>query len=240
MLFDELLAGASPEHRIVHVAPESPAQIVYTSGTTSRPKGAVISHRSSIIQGIANAMLFGMTAVERTCVVLPLFHVNGQYVGVVPTLTVGGTIVLLEAFSARKFWGQVRAHRCTFMSIVPMLLRTMLAQPPRADDGEHSCACRSMRCRPRTPSGTSSNTASVSAWWKAVFRRPSAYAPPTPSCTARPSDTASPARARAADARGGRITSRPAAGRGRPDPRARRADVFRLPQRRGGDRSVHD
>lgn len=133
---DEVIAGAGPAP-IVPVAPEAPSLIVYTSGTTSRPKGAVISHRSAVIQGIALAMLFGMTERDRTCVVLPLFHVNAQFVGAIPTLTVGGTIVLLESFSARRFWQQVRAHRCTLTSLVPMLLRTMLAQPERDDDARH-------------------------------------------------------------------------------------------------------
>ena len=136
-LLPDILASASKVCRIVSVTPESASQIVYTSGTTSRPKGVVISHRSSLNQGISVAMLLGMTASERTCVVLPLFHVNGQYVGVMPTLTVGGTIVLLEQFSATKFWLQVRHHRCTLMSIVPMQLRTMLAQPAHPDDARH-------------------------------------------------------------------------------------------------------
>ena len=148
-LLTSILASGSPEHRIVRVAPEAPAQIVYTSGTTSRPKGAVISHKSTLIQGIALAMLFGMTRAERTCVVLPLFHVNGQYVTTIPTLTVGGTIVLLETFSAHKFWSQIRAHRCTFMSIVPMLLRTILAQPPHDDDADH-CVRLSFYALPTT------------------------------------------------------------------------------------------
>jgi crotonobetaine/carnitine-CoA ligase len=134
---DALEKSASPEHRIMRVPPEAPSQIVYTSGTTSRPKGAVISHRASVIQGIAMAMLFGMNASDRACIVLPLFHVNAQYVGAIPALTAGATIVLLEVFSARKFWNQVRTHRATALSIVPMLLRTMLAQPPRDDDAKH-------------------------------------------------------------------------------------------------------
>ena len=136
-LLDELIAACAGRSHVVAVAPESPSLIVYTSGTTSRPKGAVISHRSAVIQGIALAMLFGMTERDRTCVVLPLFHVNAQFVGAIPTLTVGGTIVLLESFSARRFWQQVRAHRCTLTSLVPMLLRTMLAQPERDDDARH-------------------------------------------------------------------------------------------------------
>ncbi len=137
-LLSDIEASSSDADAKVRVAPEAPAQIIYTSGTTSRPKGVILSHRSSVIQGVASAMLFGLTANDRFCVSLPLFHVNAQFVGVIPALTVGGTVVLLEAFSARKFWNQVRAHNCTAMSIVPMVLRTMLAQPPSDDDARHN------------------------------------------------------------------------------------------------------
>ena len=136
-LLPDIEANQSATYQVVRVSPDAPAQIVYTSGTTSRPKGVIISHKSSLIQGISVAMLFGMTAADRCCVVLPLFHVNGQYVGVMPTLTVGGTIVLLEAYSASNFWNQVRRHECTLMSLVPMLLRTMLAQPAQPQDATH-------------------------------------------------------------------------------------------------------
>lgn len=133
----DILANESTDSRIVRVALEAASQIVYTSGTTSRPKGVVISHKASLTQGISIAMLFGMVPTDRTCVVLPLFHVNGQYVGVMPTLTVGGTLVLIEQYSATRFWAQVRRHECTLMSIVPMQLRTMLAQPESPDDAQH-------------------------------------------------------------------------------------------------------
>lgn len=121
----------------VAIPADAPSQIIYTSGTTSRPKGAVLSQQGSVLQGIATAMLFGMRPSDRVCVTLPLFHVNAQFVGVIPTLTVGGTVVLFEGFSARKYWNQVKTHRCTAISIVPMVLRTLLAQPPRDDDAKH-------------------------------------------------------------------------------------------------------
>ena len=127
---------ASPDFRPVAVAPGDPSQIIYTSGTTSRPKGAILGHHGSVTQGIALAQHFGLNREERTCVVLPLFHVNGQFVSVIPTLTVGGTVVLLQSYSARRYWAQVRKHRCTFISIVPMILRTLLAQPPQATDAQ--------------------------------------------------------------------------------------------------------
>jgi len=139
--------GFQPLHSILDTAPahfyevrvtgDAPSQIVYTSGTTSRPKGVVISHQASVTQGLSIATLFGMTPADRTCVVLPMFHVNAQYVGCIPTLTVGATIVLLEQYSATNFWSQIRFHKCTLMSIVPMLLRTMLAQPVLLTDRDH-------------------------------------------------------------------------------------------------------
>ena len=128
--------GAATWHQIA-IAPNDPSQIIYTSGTTSRPKGAILSHHGSVTQGIALAQHFGLNREERTCVVLPLFHVNGQFVGVIPTLTVGGTVVLLQSYSASRYWSQVRRHRCTFISIVPMILRTLLAQPPQDTDAQH-------------------------------------------------------------------------------------------------------
>lgn len=133
-----LLENTGADWPDVAVSAASASQIIYTSGTTSRPKGAILGHHASITQGIALAQHFGLNANERTCVVLPLFHVNGQFVGVIPTLTVGGTVVLLQTFSASRYWAQVRRHRCTFISIVPMILRTLLAQPPHESDAQHA------------------------------------------------------------------------------------------------------
>lgn len=137
-LLSDCIASGSPDAEAVAVPPEAISQIVYTSGTTSRPKGVLISHRSSIIQGVAISQTLGMRNDDRTCVVLPLFHVNGQYVGALSTLAVGGTIILLESYSASRFWQQVRRHACTLISIVPMQLRTLLAQPADAGDAHHS------------------------------------------------------------------------------------------------------
>ncbi|WP_221794134.1 class I adenylate-forming enzyme family protein [Aquisediminimonas sediminicola] len=133
----DFIAFGSVDQPAVPVSAEAISQIVYTSGTTSRPKGVLISHQSSIIQGVSISQTLGMRNDDRTCVVLPLFHVNGQYVGVLSTLAVGGTVVLLESYSATRFWQQVRRHQCTLISIVPMQLRTMLAQPVDPGDADH-------------------------------------------------------------------------------------------------------
>ncbi len=122
----------------IKISPEEIAEIIFTSGTTARPKGAMLSHRSSLYQGIATAMLFTLTDKDRFCVVLPLFHVNAQFVSVVPGLTAGGTLILLERYSATKYWSQVVKYKATLMSMVPMILRTLLTQPESPLDKAHS------------------------------------------------------------------------------------------------------
>ncbi len=97
----------------------------------------MLNHRSMLYQGIVTAMAYNTTAADRSCVVLPLFHVNGQFISTIPLLTAGGTLILLEKFSATKFWRQVVRHKATLLSIVPMMLRTMLAQPPSPEDKAH-------------------------------------------------------------------------------------------------------
>jgi carnitine-CoA ligase len=140
-LLSDLEKKYSEKRPLVTISGSDPSQILFTSGTTSRPKGVILSHGSSVYQGIATAMHFGITENERTCATLPLFHVNGQFVSVMPTMAMGGTVVLLEKFSATKYWDQIVKHKCTFMSMVPMMLRTLLAQPETGREKDHHIRC---------------------------------------------------------------------------------------------------
>lgn len=117
---------------------EDPVEILFTSGTTSRPKGVVLTHANCLWSGerVAAAMTLGDDA--RCLTSLPVFHVNAQSVTVLSALTAAGTCILLQEFSARRFWGQMRAHRATQTSLVAMQLRTLLAQPPAPTDTNHS------------------------------------------------------------------------------------------------------
>ena len=83
---------------------EDPVEILFTSGTTSRPKGVVLTHANCLWSGerVAAAMTLGDDA--RCLTSLPTFHVNAQSVTVLSALTAGGTCILLQEFSARRFW----------------------------------------------------------------------------------------------------------------------------------------
>lgn len=120
------------------VAAEDVAQMVFTSGTTSRPKAVLLTHANYLHSGEREARCSGVDQDDRLITALPLFHVNAQSNTVLAALSVGGTCILLEEYRATKFWSQVRRHRATAVSLVAMQLRTLLAQPTAATDRDHA------------------------------------------------------------------------------------------------------
>jgi crotonobetaine/carnitine-CoA ligase len=116
---------------------ETVAEILFTSGTTSRPKGVMITHGNCLWAGERASKQIRQTPAERSLTPFPWFHANAQVNTILPTLTVGGTVVLLERYSATRFWGQVQRHGAHVLSLAPMMLRTILAQAPQSSDPEH-------------------------------------------------------------------------------------------------------
>ncbi|MCW2954962.1 MAG: AMP-binding protein [Conexibacter sp.] len=134
--FDDVLAaaGAPPRPR---VGGDDLAELIFTSGTTRKPKAVMLTHANCVRAGQDSVNCLWLDEGERCLTALPLFHVNGQAMSVLGALTVAGTLVLIEEFRASRFWGQVRAHRATQTCIVAMQLRTLIAQPPDAGDRDH-------------------------------------------------------------------------------------------------------
>lgn len=117
---------------------ETLAEIIFTSGTTSRPKGVMITHANCLWAGERASKQIRLAPDERNLTALPWFHANAQVNCILPALTVGGTVVLLETYSASRFWEQVRRHRANVLSLLATMLRTISAQPPRPSDADHA------------------------------------------------------------------------------------------------------
>ncbi len=107
--------------------PDDPASILYTSGTTGRPKGAVMSHANLAFSAANLAASWGFVPADRLLHILPLFHTHGLFVAVHLTLTTGASMVLLDRFDP----GAVLRHLpdCTVMMGVPTHYTRMLAEP---------------------------------------------------------------------------------------------------------------
>jgi len=110
-------------------APEDTALILYTSGTTGRPKGAMLTHRNLVANArcIAQWLRFGPG--ERVLTVMPLFHANAIVIGLLAPLVAGGSAVIAERFHASAFWRTVERHRATTAGTVPTMLALLLAAP---------------------------------------------------------------------------------------------------------------
>ncbi|MGH3240709.1 MAG: AMP-binding protein [Spirillospora sp.] len=119
------------------VGSEDVVEMVFTSGTTARPKAVMITHANCLWGGERVSRGAALHGGDRLLTALPLFHINAQEITVLAALTVGGTAVLLEEYHASGFWSRVRHHGATSVSLVAMQVRTMLARPPSPDDAAH-------------------------------------------------------------------------------------------------------
>jgi acyl-CoA synthetase (AMP-forming)/AMP-acid ligase II len=113
------------------------AVIFYTSGTTSKPKGVVLSHGAVLDEGRSNAEGWRLRASDRSYIVLPLFHCNALFLQLVPALLAGATAILGDRYSASRYLDECRGHRITLANITGGAIRSLLAQPAGPGDRDH-------------------------------------------------------------------------------------------------------
>lgn len=126
--FADLFADAAsfPERP---AEPMLPVGIMFTSGTTSRPKAVVHTHANAVWASRVGPTNVNMTSGDVYLIYLPFFHVNAQSWSMWTTLGVGGTIVLQPKYSATRFWEVVTKHNVTHISIIPFVLKGVAGQP---------------------------------------------------------------------------------------------------------------
>lgn len=126
---DRLVAGAEAVPIDDPVSPGDPCMIMYTSGTTGRPKGAVLSHANVTWNSLNVLVDVDLAADEVTLVVAPLFHTAGLNMTCLPTLLKGGRVVLLGAFDPGRVLEVIEAERVTYLFGVPTMFDAMAAHP---------------------------------------------------------------------------------------------------------------
>lgn len=108
--------------------PMAPVGIMYTSGTTSRPKAVVHTHANAIWASRQGSLNIDMDGDGVYLIYLPFFHVNAQSWSTWSTLGAGGTIVLQPKFSSSRFWEVVTKHDVTHISLIPFVFKALAGQ----------------------------------------------------------------------------------------------------------------
>jgi fatty-acyl-CoA synthase len=109
--------------------------LVYTSGTTGQPKGATHTRAGMQANALAATAAQGLDAGTRALAVLPLFHVGGLCIQTLPTLAVGGKVLLHPRFEANAWFDAVASWRPTTTLLVPAVMKALVDHPrwPEAD-----------------------------------------------------------------------------------------------------------
>ncbi|MEO8814778.1 MAG: long-chain fatty acid--CoA ligase [Mycobacterium sp.] len=132
-VLDDLLGTRAPLGNPVFPAPEEVAVIMYTSGTTGRPKGAMLTHANLFWNNVNALLAFDTSQHDISLVCAPLFHIGGLNVTTLLTLQKGGRIVLMPTFDPGRALELIAEHRVTTMFGVPAMFLFMSQLPQFAE-----------------------------------------------------------------------------------------------------------
>ncbi len=139
--YETALSKLRPLEHLEPVSPDTPMLILYTSGTTGEPKGALLPHRKTLFNSLNAQLFFELTRSDRVLVPLPLFHSFGLLIMALPTLYCGGTVHLMPGFDPAAIWDRVERERITLLGGVPTMFQALLDaldDPSRRADGRES------------------------------------------------------------------------------------------------------
>ena len=108
------------------ITAESPALLMYTSGTTGQPKGALLTHGNLLSGARAVASWHALKPSDRVLSSLPLYHINGQVIATITPFLSGGSIIAPHRFSVSNWWQIVKWHQPTWINVVPTIIAYLL------------------------------------------------------------------------------------------------------------------
>ncbi len=129
LLYSDLARAASPAALDFASAPEDLHCLLYTSGTTGKPKGVMISHRMVLANAVNTVLSWEVRSDDVCPIFTPMHHAGGLFVFLAPIFATGGTIILHDGFDAAEVWRTIERERCTAVFGVPTTFKMMMDAP---------------------------------------------------------------------------------------------------------------
>ena len=107
-------------------AADDVALLMYSSGSTGKPKAAIHTHSSVLAHGWNSIEAHRLSSMDRSLLVLPLYHINAECVTLIPTLLSGGSVVVAHRFVVSKFWDWIDDLRVTWSALVPTIISELV------------------------------------------------------------------------------------------------------------------
>jgi len=111
------------------VSADDEAELLYTTGTTGRPKGVLLTHSNLLYEAQFIIDGHSLTENDRCLCLLPFFHINAEVVNLVAGLLAGSSIILPRRFSASAFWPALAKYEATWFNAVPTIYSFLLNRP---------------------------------------------------------------------------------------------------------------
>jgi acyl-CoA synthetase (AMP-forming)/AMP-acid ligase II len=122
-------ADWAPLEEATEVGEEDTAMILYTSGTTGRPKGAMLAHCNIIHSSMVFVSCLKLTAADRSIAAVPLGHVTGVVANIMTMVCCGGALIIMPEFKAAEYLKMAARERVTYTVMVPAMYNLCLLQP---------------------------------------------------------------------------------------------------------------
>jgi crotonobetaine/carnitine-CoA ligase len=136
--FSALLKRSSPAPPRIELSADDVISFISTSGTTGRPKAVMQTHGNYVLTGEGYASWVELQPRERIYLCLPLFHINSQAYTVMGAIAARGTIVLVERFSASRFWSDMTEYGVNVFNYIGSMLVVLMKREPSAEERGHA------------------------------------------------------------------------------------------------------